>query len=139
VTDELRSRAQDLAMLCLRIGLAVFFFRPGWAKIASLRGIIGLWQRLHLPLSSVFGPIHAIVEFGGSILMLVGLFTRLVGSLLAMDMFGALVIVKIHTRTFISQEWLAFWMSVALLVVGAGAYSLDAMFGRRRAARATSQ
>jgi len=38
---------------------------------------------------------------------------------MAVDMFGALFLVKIHTPTFIQQEWLAFWISLALLAVGA--------------------
>ena len=132
MTDESRSPAQHAASLGLRVGLAGVFLRAGWAKISSLAGIVGLWQRLHLPLPHVFGPVHAIVEFGGGILALVGLLTRLVGFLLAVDMFGALLLVKIHTSTFFSQEWLAFWMSLALFATGAGAYSLDARFGRRR-------
>lgn len=138
LTDESRSPAHDVAALCLRIGLAGLFVRSGWSKVSSLAGIIGLWRRLHLPLPHVFGPVHAIVEFGGGILMLAGLLTRLVSVLLAVDMFGALILVKIHTPTFFSQEWLAFWISLALFAAGAGAYSLDAFFGDRRV-RATSQ
>jgi uncharacterized membrane protein YphA (DoxX/SURF4 family) len=42
-------------------------------------------------------------------------------------MFGALVIVKIHTPTFVRREWLALWISLALAILGAGAYSLDAL------------
>ena len=72
-------------------------------------------------------------QFGGGILLIVGLWTRLVGLLLAVDMLGALLIVKIHTRTFIQQEWLAFWMSLALLALGAGALSVDAVLRARRA------
>jgi len=133
LTHESRSPARSVAALCLRLGLAGVFLRAGWAKVSSLPGIIGLWQqRLHLPLPHVFGPIHAIVEFGGGILALVGLLTRLVSFLLAVDMFGALILVKIHTPTFFSQEWLAFWISLALFATGAGAYSLDALFRHRR-------
>jgi len=128
--DKPRSPAQDAALLCVRIGLAVLFLRAGWAKISSIAGVVALWERLHLPLPHLFGPIHAIVEFGGGILLLLGLLTRVVSFLLAVDMLGALFLVRIHTpATFVSQEWLAFWMSLALLAAGAGAYSLDARSG----------
>jgi putative oxidoreductase len=130
--DETPSRAADLAVLGLRIGLGVLFIRAGWGKVSHIGGVIGLWQRLHLPLPHVFGPIHAIVEFGGGILLLAGLWTRLVGLLIGMDMLGALLLVKIHTPTFIQQEWLAFWMSLALFAVGAGSLSVDAMMRARR-------
>lgn len=128
-------RNRDLALLCLRIGLGVVFVLAGWAKVSHPAGVVGLWQRLHLPLPMVFGPVHAVVEFGGGILLLAGLFTRLIGLLLAVDMLGALFLVKIHTPTFIGEEWLAFWISLALLAVGAGSISLDAMLRSRRAQR----
>jgi putative oxidoreductase len=132
-------RASDLALLGLRIGLGVLFILAGWAKVSHITGVVGLWQRLHLPLPHVFAPIQAVVEFGGGILLIVvGLFTRLIGFLLAGDMLGALFLVKLHTPTFIQQEWLAFWISLALLAVGAGSLSIDAVLQNRRT-QGTSQ
>ena len=126
MANELRSTHLDLALLGLRIGLGVLFVRAGWVKVTHMSGVVALWQRLHLPLPGVFGPIHAVVEFGGGILLLAGLLTWLVSLLLAIDMAGALLLVKLHTPTLINQEWLAFWISLALLATGAGAISLDA-------------
>ena len=135
---RLSARNRDLALLGLRIGLGILFLLAGWAKVSHVAGVVGLWQRLHLPLPHVFGPIHAVVEFGGGILLIAGLFTRLIAFLIAVDMLGALFLVKIHTPTFIQQEWLAFWMSLALLLLGAGSLSVDAALQRRRVSR-TSQ
>lgn len=130
--NESPSRNRDLALLGLRIGLGVLFILAGWAKVSHISGVVGLWQRLHLPLPHVFGPIHAIVEFGGGILVIAGLFTRIVSLLLAVDMLGALFLVKIHTPAFIQQEWLAFWISLALLALGAGSLAVDASVEKRR-------
>jgi putative oxidoreductase len=116
--------------------LGVVFVLAGWAKVSHPAGVVGLWQKLHLPLPGVFGPIHAIVEFGGGILILVGLFTRVIGLLLAVDMLGALFLVKIHTPMVIGEEWLLLWISLALMAVGAGSMSLDASLKGRRAHRA---
>src|SRR6516165_2908608 len=131
--NALASRNLDFALLGLRIGLGVLFILAGWAKVSHVAGIVGLWQKLHLPLPHVFGPIHAVVEFGGGILVIAGLYTRLIGFLLAVIMLGALFLVKMHTPTFIQQEWLAFWISLALFAVGAGSLSLDAFLEKRRA------
>ena len=131
--NALASRNLDFALLGLRIGLGVLFILAGWAKVSHVAGIVGLWQKLHLPLPHVFGPIHAVVEFGGGILVIAGLYTRLIGFLLAVIMLGALFLVKMHTPTFIQQEWLAFWISLALFAVGAGSLSLDAILEKRRA------
>lgn len=136
MTGESRAMGQDLALLGLRIGFGIFFVRAGWGKVTNIHGVVALWQRLHLPLPGVFGPVHAFVEFGGGILLLAGLLTWLVSLLLAVDMLGALFLVKIHTPTFISQEWLAFWISLALMGTGAGALSLDAYL-RNRGTRGT--
>jgi putative oxidoreductase len=137
VERESRSTRLDLALLALRIGLGVLFIRAGWAKVTHVHGVVGLWQRLHLPAPGVFGPIHAYVEFVGGILLLAGLLTWLVSLLLAIDMAGALLLVKLHTPTFINQEWLAFWISLALLAAGAGAISLDAYLRGRGTAAGT--
>ena len=131
--NESPSRNRDFALLGLRIGLGVLFILAGWAKLSNLAGIVGLWQRLSLPLPHVFGPIHAVVEFAGGILLIAGLFTRLVGLLFAVIMLGALLLVKIHTPSLIGEEWLAFWISLALLAVGAGSLSLDAVLQARGA------
>ena len=129
--NESPSSRRDLAILCLRIGLALVFILAGWAKVSHLAVVVGLWQRLHLPLPHVFGTIHGVVEFGGGIFLLGGLFTRWVSLLLAADMVGALFLVKIHTPTFIGVEWLGLWVSLALLGLGSGSISVDAFFQKR--------
>jgi putative oxidoreductase len=131
--DESPSRRRDLGLLCLRIGPGLLFILAGWAKVSYVAGVVGLWHRLQLPFPPVFGPIHATVEFGGGILLLAGLFTRWVSLLLAVDMIGALFLVKIHTSTFIGLEWVLVWVSLALLALGAGRISVDAFLQNRRA------
>ena len=117
---------QDVVALSLRIGLGTLFIAHGWAKLSDLAGNIGLWQRLHLPLPAVLGPVQAVVEFLGGILLVCGLLTRLVAVLVAVDVVGAILVVDIHTGAIIGLEWLAMWMSLALFGSGAGRWSLDA-------------
>ena len=132
-----RVSGQDLALLCVRIGLGVLFIVYGWAKISNVGGVVGMWQKLHLVAPPLMGPLHAGVEFLGGILLVIGLLTRLSGLLLAIDMIGALAIVKIPAAPFAGQggwslEWQALWMALALLAGGGGALSLDSLLRRGR-------
>jgi putative oxidoreductase len=120
--------------LCLRIGLGVLFIIYGWGKISHVGGVVGMWEKLHLFAPPVMGPVHAGVEFFGGILLIAGLLTRLCGLLLALDMIGALAIVKIPAPASQfagpggwSLEWLALWIALALLAGGGGALSLDSL------------
>ncbi len=131
--NEPTANNRDFALLGLRIALGVLFIQAGWAKVSHIAEVVALAQRLHLPLPAFFGPGLAMVELGGGFLTIGGLLTRLIALLLALDMLGALFLVKIHTPTFIGVEWLAFWIGLALLAFGAGSFSLDAFFQNRRA------
>jgi putative oxidoreductase len=127
-----RSANPNLIALGLRIGLGALFVAHGWPKLSDLAGNIALWQHLHLPLPAVLGPVQAVVEFLGGILLLCGLLTRAVGFLLAVDALGAILVVDVHTGMIIGLEWLALWVSLALLASGAGAWSLDEFLRNRR-------
>ncbi len=134
---EGRLRGQDLALLCLRIGLGVLFIVQGWAKVTHIGGVVAMWQTLHLFTPPIMGPIHAAVEFLGGILLIAGLLTRLWGLLLAIDMIGALALVRIRAVEFAppggwSLEWLALWIALALFAGGGGALSLDGRLARGR-------
>ncbi len=128
----LRLNGKDLVMLCLRIGLGSLFIVYGWPKVSHVEGVVGMWQKLHLIAPPIMGPLHAGVEFFGGILLIAGLLTRLWGLLLAIDMVGALWIVKIRSAPFAgpggwSLEWEALWIALALLAGGGGAFSLDSL------------
>jgi putative oxidoreductase len=136
-----RIDGQGLAMICLRIGLGLMFIMYGWAKITHVSGVVGMWERLHLIAPPVMGPIHAGVEFFGGLLILVGLLTRVWGFLLAIDMIGAIVIVKTPAAAPFagpggwSLEWLALWMALALLAGGGGFLALDTLLLKKPAQR----
>ncbi len=128
----LRMNGKNLAMLCLRIGLGSLFIVYGWPKVSHVEGVVGMWQKLHLIAPPIMGPLHAGVEFFGGILLIAGLLTRLWGLLLAIDMIGALWIVKIRSAQFAgpggwSLEWEALWIALALLAGGGGTFSLDSL------------
>jgi putative oxidoreductase len=129
----------DRAMLVLRLALATIFIVHGYQKVFvfGFSGVTEMFGHMGIPLASVAGPLVSIVELGGGIALLFGAFTRIFAFLLACDMLGAIIFV--HGKAGFSAPkgvetvlgYLA--MLVAVALIGAGAYSVDAMLARRNA------
>ena len=92
-----------------------------------------------VPLPGLMGPFIALLEFFGGIALLIGLLTRLVALGLAFDMLGAIVLVKLAAGfSKYEFEFLLLGSSLALVLTGAGRFSIDALLaGRREKDRAT--
>jgi putative oxidoreductase len=87
-----------------------------------------------VPMPGVMGPFVALLEFFGGIALILGLLTRLFALGFAIDMLVAILLVKL--KGGFSQyefEFLLCVSSAALLFMGAGEFSVDAMLGRRKA------
>jgi putative oxidoreductase len=134
VASDGRSATADWALFFLRIAVGVLFMVYGLPKFTHLAGLGAMWARQwRLPGGGVVGVLQAAVEFGGGACLILGLATRLFGLLLAVDMAGALLLVRIPHSAFQggwALEWQAFWIAVALLVGGAGAFSVDRLLRR---------
>jgi putative oxidoreductase len=131
-------RKLDIALLVLRLVLAAVFISHGYQKVFvfGFAGVTGAFTSMGVPLPGLVGPFIALLEFFGGIAMLLGIFARIFGVLLACDMLGAIIFV--HAKNGFSAPKgvemvlpnLA--MALAIALVGAGAYSIDAMLSRRR-------
>ena len=126
-----RSTSVDLALLVLRVGIGIsFVFVYGWAKIT---GGVGTWVDLGGNVAifgitvwpAFWGFMAAITEFGGGILLILGLFFRPV----------LVLLLCVMTVAFASHlaagegPWHATEMAtvfVALFMLGPGRYSIDA-------------
>ncbi len=127
--------------LVLRLGVGVTFVMHGYPKLfpAGPAGFAGLLRNLTFPAPEFLAWIVGIVEFVGGIAMILGLFVRYVGVLMAIEMLVTSVRVKMPGGVpFISPkgtgwelDFLLFMGALALVFLGAGALSLDALTPRR--------
>ncbi len=124
----------DVALLLLRVILAAVFGAYGYMKWASeMNRLAGLLMTVHLPFPDLAARFVATLEVGGAILLLAGLWTRVVGALLAIEM--AVAIVKVVWRQgFVGGyafELTLLGIAASLAIAGGGAFAI----GRDRLSR----
>ena len=127
----------DRALLLLRLVLAAIFIVHGYQKVfgMGMSGVTGMFTQIGVPAPAIMAPLISVIELVGGIALLFGAFTRVAAFLIACDMLGAIVLV--HAKNgFLAPKGvevplgdLAMLVTVALL--GAGAYSIDALLARR--------
>ncbi|HSU93543.1 MAG TPA: DoxX family protein [Gemmatimonadaceae bacterium] len=127
----------DIAMLVLRLVLGAVFITHGHAKLFSMgfSGVTNFFTSIGVPLPGVAAPLIALLEFIGGIALVLGVLTRVVAFLLACDMLGAIIFVH-AAHGYAAPKGVEavlgnFGMAVAIALVGAGAYSIDALLSRR--------
>src|SRR5215467_14766353 len=119
---------QPFGLLALRLVLGVIFFYHGYPKLAHLgNGMQSLFTEHGLP--GYFLYISGVLEVFGSLMLMLGLFTRPAALLLAVEM--AVAIWKVHSsKGYLAVHEYEFPLALAvacfaLATVGAGAFSLD--------------
>ena len=130
--------AASTGLLVVRVVIGFAFLLHGWPKIQNATG----WMN-EMPNSppAFLQAVAAAIEFGGGILLIFGLFARVVGLLLVAQMAVALALVHIpNGDPFVgkpgqtSAELPCTYLAISLLeaILGPGLWSLDAMlFGPR--------
>jgi putative oxidoreductase len=77
-----------------RIFLAVLFVMSGWAKLTGFEGTVAYVASNGLPVPQLFAALTILVELGGGILLVLGLFSRIAAFIMAG--FVLLTIVLVH-------------------------------------------
>ena len=128
----------DAALLVLRLIVGLVFVVHGGQKlfVFGLGNVAGNFAKMGIPAASLTGPLVALVELLGGLGFIGGLLTRLSGLGLAIDMLGAIFFVHL-AKGFMAPMGFEYPLtllavSAALMVTGAGRYSIDHMIAARR-------
>ena len=129
-------RLHPLATLALRLALGAIMIAHGSQKVfGGMPRFMGMLQGMGIP--PILGYLTAAAEFGGGILLVVGLLTRLAAFSIVIDM--AVAIAKVHWKNgLVSAGGKAGYefplacaaVAFALIFLGAGPISLDGAFFR---------
>ncbi len=147
LTAAVSTRA-PAAVVLIRLYVGLVFACEGVLKFLRVTSLgTGRFDKAGIPAPSFFSTLDGIFEIGCGVLILIGLLTRLSAVPMIVDMLGALLITKLpifwgHAPLFRGEHgWWDFIHesrvdiaqlcgSLFLLLVGAGAYSLDARLTR---------
>jgi putative oxidoreductase len=120
---------QPVSLLFLRLALGIIFLYHGYPKLAHPSAQVHAAFVEH-GLPGYFVQVAGIIETFGGGLLLIGLFARWAGLLLAMEM--CVVIWKVHSRSYFAVHEYEFPLALAtacfaLTTVGAGLISVDGL------------
>jgi putative oxidoreductase len=131
----------DTASLIGRILMCLLFVMGGWGKLLGAAATQAMFAKQGLPLVQVAWVIAVVVELGGGLAILFGLFTRPVGFVLAVWCVVTALIA--HTNFAERAQEIQFFKNMGLAggflyiaAFGAGAWSVDAIRMRGRPATA---
>ncbi|MGE6267718.1 DoxX family protein [Aeromonas media] len=126
-------KMKDVALLAGRILLALMFVMAGWGKIGGYAGTQGYMETMGVP--GFMLPLVILLELGGGLAIMLGLFTRSLSVLLAG--FTLMAAFIFHYQPAEQMQMLMFMKNLsvaggflALAAAGPGAFSLDARLGK---------
>jgi putative oxidoreductase len=129
-------RVLSLGLAALRLAVATIFIKHGAQKlfVFGFAGVTGAFTHMGVPFPGIIGPFIALLEFFGGIALVIGLLTRLIALGFAFDMLAAILLVQLKNGfSHYELEFLLLVSSLALVLTGAGEFSVDALLARRNA------
>jgi putative oxidoreductase len=134
------SLLQSPMLLLVRLYWGFQFAQTGWGKLHHLAKITSFFASLNIPFPRVNAPFVSALEFGGGVLLMLGLFSRPIAFLLACNMFVAYWTADREALTsifsdpgkfYVADPYTFLFASVMILIFGAGLFSVDALLAKR--------
>ena len=130
------SRFSDLTLFALRAITGAFLVHETWDNVSSaarMGEFVQFLDQFGFPAPALMAPLSVAVQFGCGILLILGLFTRISGLLIAANFVVAVLMVHFN------EPFRGWWPALILVflglhfaTVGSGRFGLDAMFGSKR-------
>lgn len=137
---------QSPLLLAIRLYWGWQFCQDGWGKLTHIDKVTDYFTTLSLPAPHATAVFVGLVELGGGALFFFGLATRLVSLVLFVNM--TMAFLAAEKEAFLAvfsdpdkfqaasayNDWLA---ALLILILGAGAFSIDHLLARSNASRAS--
>jgi putative oxidoreductase len=131
-------RQLAVGIALVRIITGVVFIAHGYQKffVFGIAGATGAFTQMGIPAPTITAPAVAILELAGGIALILGLLTRIAALGFVVEMLGAIFLVHLKNGFFLpngAEFALTLLMSsLALVIAGAGAFSVDEAIASRR-------
>ena len=127
----------DWGITLVRLMTGLLFAVHGYQKFAGgIGGVATLFAKLGIPFPGLMAPFIAILELVGGILLLLGVATRVVACLFAVEMLVTTLWVKMPSAGWNASDLDRMLLVACILLVlaGPGAAALDRLWGEREEA-----
>jgi putative oxidoreductase len=144
---RIASSLQSAFLLFVRLYWGVQLAQNGWGKLHNLARVTEFFSSLGLPAPGVTATFVATVEFTAGIFLAVGLFSRLTGLVLSIDMLMAYITADREALTsifsdpgkfYVADPYTFLFAALIILIFGPGLVALDTFLLRRYPYPATS-
>ena len=138
------SSLQSPFLLAVRLYWGWQFLETGWGKLTDIGKVTGFFTDLGIPASALNAYFVSALEFGGGVLLTLGLGSRLIAVPLVIDMLVAYVtadrealfsIFSNPDKFTAAPPYTFLVASLIVLIFGPGRFSLDALLAARRGDR----
>jgi putative oxidoreductase len=133
-----RMKIETAGMLPLRTVIGLVFLIHGGQKLFyfGVSGVTDMLSKMGFLFPQLFAVLLIAIEVGGAIAILVGLYTRAAGAVLALEMVIAIFVARVGGGFFTPYgyefELTLCGACLTLAANGAGGISIDAMLKQRR-------